>query len=144
MHAPCSLTVASHVVLSRTSPLTPIHDPRRDCMARHVATLAAGDHFGESALTGDGVVHASVVTSTPTSLLCLTRETYQTTSRALREADALAAAEFLRTASLFDEWTEESLTSLAGVMTMRRYPPGHTVVRQGGSSQSIFFIRRPD
>lgn len=73
--------------------------PRRATRARatplehrgtHVATLAAGDDFGEAALVGDGKRHATVVTTTPTSLLCIARDVYQATSRALREVRASA------------------------------------------------------
>lgn len=73
--------------------------------------------------------------------MTLRRDPLSPVARSCTQTDERTCVEFLRSVFLFHEWTEESLRKLAAVMTTTRFPPQTTVVRQGGQSHSIFFIR---
>ncbi len=107
-----------------------------------VATLHAGDSFGELALLGPtNLRKGTVITTAPTSVLTVSRAAYEQTMRAQHEQDIEVRVGFLRSVFLFEGWADDALRKLALVMTERSVGPEEAIVQQGGTSHAVYFIR---
>ena len=80
--------------------------------------------------------NATVLTTAATTVLCIDKQTYESTIRTAYEADITERVAFLRGVFLFEGWADEALRRIAHVIRPRELPAGRTVVRQGGHSNS--------
>lgn len=111
-----------------------------DGLGTNVATLELGDAFGELALVGDGTRAATCVTAAPTQLLLIEKDAYEATCTQILEEKVSCRFEFLRNIFLFSSLDDEELTSLAKVLTEKKVPKATTIIKQGTSSECMYFV----
>lgn len=107
-----------------------------------VATLTAGDTFGELAIMRRQKREASIVAKTKARVLALPAEEYRNTVQLLEDRQLAAKVEFLREALLFESWSEEQLAHVASIAQTRHYERGAAVVTQDEEAQKLYFVRK--
>jgi len=109
-------------------------------LGTNVASLDLGDAFGELALVGDGTRAATCVTAAPTQLLLIEKDAYEATCAQILEERVSCRFEFLRHIFLFSSLDDDELSSLAKVLTEKKVPKATTIIRQGTSSECMYFV----
>lgn len=108
-----------------------------------VCVLGEGDSFGELALLGRGTSQRSATVVADCSgllLLALPYEAYATTLRRRQQRDQDERARCLEKVFLFSHWSRDDRNRLAAVMRRRRYGPNEVVIRQGASTECLYFV----
>lgn len=105
-----------------------------------VCVLEDGDSFGELALLGNGIRHATVVTAMPTQLLKVEKDAYERSLQKLHEEDLKMRMRFLQRVFLFSDSTDEDLKMLAKVITRKKYEKNSTIIRQGESTDNMYLL----
>ena len=112
---------------------------RRTC----VATQNEGGSFGELALLSDGGTRSATAVADKTSILLkIEREEYTRTLMKLHHADLKLMKNYLRSIFLFEGSTAEELNRLASCLTRRRCARNTAIIRQGTTSDALFFVLR--
>jgi cAMP-dependent protein kinase regulator len=115
-------------------------------MVHKVATLKAGDFFGEIALLEEVPRTATVRTLTETEVYSLDRETFVALverSSFAREAvlDQVRNAAFLRTVPVFQTLSARLMSTLLGGVDVVREDAGATIVQEGERGDAMYVIR---
>lgn len=105
-----------------------------------VVTLEDGDSFGELALLGNGTRAATVVMTSTSQLLLIEKDAYDASLQRLHIVQHEQRVIFLRGVFLFSDWEDEDLAALAKVLTSKRYEKNSTIIRQGRSTDQMYFI----
>ena len=106
-----------------------------------VCMLEDGDSFGELALLGSGVRQATVVTAMATRFLKIEKEAYERSLQKLHEAELQQRVAYLQGVFVFSDWSDDDLYKLAYVMSSRRYEKNATIIAQGETTDSLFFVK---
>lgn len=105
-----------------------------------VVKLSMGDAFGELALLGDGLRAATIVTTEPTRLLQIDKDAYDSACAKHHHEKIARRMGFLRTVFLFKDTDDKGLSDLAKVFTERKYEKNQVIIKQGESTDSMYFI----
>ena len=110
-----------------------------------VATLYAGEAFGDLALDGNlgGKRSASVRTLEPTELLFLDSDKYRLIVRSQREEEILTRLRLLQNMPLFfgtSATKSRALSSMASLLVARKFPSGTAIVQQGEEDDQLYFL----
>jgi len=120
-----------------------VHVEAESGLSRQVATLSAGDCFGEAALLGEGVRLATVRAETPVTVLSLGREAFSRLQGQL-QADQLASvlrnSAALKKSHFFGSLPPERLSSLAFRLIRKPVATGQTVITRGEPGAECFLV----
>jgi CRP-like cAMP-binding protein len=120
-----------------------VHVEAESGLSRQVATLTAGDCFGEAALLGDGKRLATVRAETAVTVLALGREAF-TRLQGQLQADQLASvlrnSAALKKSGFFGALPAERLSSLAFQLVRRTVTPGQSVITRGEAGAECFLV----
>lgn len=110
--------------------------------SRHLATLQAGDCFGEVALLGKGVRSASVVARGRVELISLGKEDFERFLPGKEGVTALIRyGGFLRRMPIFSSLPSAVLSRLAAALEPRDYAGGTTVLERGQRSEKLLLVK---
>lgn len=120
-----------------------VHVEEESGLSRQVATLGAGDCFGEAALLGEGRRLATVKAETAVTVLALGREAF-TRLQGQLQADQLAAvlrnSAALKKSSFFGALPADRLSSLAFQLTRRTVDAGQQLISRGEEGAECFLV----
>jgi CRP-like cAMP-binding protein len=120
-----------------------VHVEAESGLSRQVATLGAGDCFGEAALLGEGRRLATVKADTAVTVLALGREAF-TRLQGQLQADQLASvlrnSAALKKSAFFGSLPAERLSSLAFQLTRRTVQAGQTLITRGEPGTECFLV----
>ena len=105
-----------------------------------VCVLEDGDSFGELALMGNGIRNATVMTAMPTILFKVEKDAYEGSLQKLHESDLQTRMDFLEGVFVFSDWPQHDLRKIAYVVTPRRYEKNTCIIKQGESSDAMYFL----
>ena len=110
-----------------------------------VATLYAGEAFGDLALDGNlgGKRSAGVKTLEFTELLFLDSDKYRLIVRSQREEEILTRLRLLQNMPLFfgsSATTSRALSTMASLLVARKFPSGTAIVQQGEEDDQLYFL----
>ena len=112
--------------------------------ARRVATLEAGDVFGEIALLKKVPRTATVRSLGPAGLLVLERDDFEPLLLeplgAERIATVIQVCSFLKRNPMFAEWPDKALLAFACEFSFRDYGPGDVAIKQEHQNDTFFLI----
>ena len=110
-----------------------------------VATLAAGDVFGEIALLDQIPRTSSVCAREPATLFALAKEDFEQLlvsslgAKAVR--DAVQVCAFLRRNPLFAEWHPQPLLKMSGAFSFEKFLAGQVVIHENKPNDSFFLVK---
>ncbi len=120
-----------------------VHVEADSGLSRQVASLRAGDCFGEAALLGDGRRQATVKAESEVSVLALDRAAFARLQGELH-ADEFASlvrhTAALRKSPFFAALPAERLSSLAAQLTRRPFAQGETLLRAGEAGHECYLL----
>lgn len=120
-----------------------VHVEAESGLSRQVATLGAGDCFGEAALLGEGRRLATVKAETAVTVLALGRQAF-TRLQGQLQADQLSAvlrnSAALKKSSFFGALPAERLSSLAFQLHRREVQAGQALITRGEAGADCFLV----
>ena len=120
-----------------------VHVEAESGLSRQVATLGAGDCFGEAALLGEGLRLATVKAETAVTVLSLGKDAFSRLQGQL-QADQLASvlrnSAALKKSTFFGALPAERLSSLAFQLSRRAVQAGQVLITRGEAGADCFLI----
>ncbi|KAI8852529.1 hypothetical protein BC829DRAFT_430613 [Chytridium lagenaria] len=107
-----------------------------------VLELAEGNGFGELALVNDQRRAATILTMTPCKLLRVEKGDYLRILRFIHHSDVKDKVLFLKKVPVLHDVSEQSLSSMANVMSARHYEPSSFLIKQGDRMTEACFIKK--
>jgi CRP-like cAMP-binding protein len=105
-----------------------------------VATLKAGQSFGEIALEMGGGCTASVVAKTEVELLVLYKSDYDQIMKDYKEQERADALHILKNIPMFKNWARSRLERVAQLLQRKRFDAGTPIIKQGDPPDNVYFI----
>ena len=76
-----------------------------------------------------------------TRFLKIEKEAYERSLQKLHEAELQQRVAYLQGVFVFSDWSDDDLYKLAYVMSSRRYEKNATIIAQGETTDSLFFVK---
>ena len=95
----------------------------KDKISRQVATLGAGDSFGQLALINDSVRMATITTMETSTFLVVSRSDYQKCIQRHHIRLVKDSVQFLRGLDTFSGWEEDELCKCVGFVSKIKVRP---------------------
>jgi len=110
--------------------------------SQDVATLVAGDSFGELSLLYGQPRAASVVVDQPSTCLVVLKSDYDKLVKPWHERDEQDCVAFLRNVRSFRRWPEDRLRLLANKFILRRFHASDAIAKEGQIGGELMFVFR--
>ena len=128
---------------SVTITITNVSDPTEQIT---VATLAAGDTFGDLSLLGDKesskLRTATVTTTEPCVFLTIDRAPYRAMMKKANDETVKKKVDFLKQVDGFSQTSEKNLRAIANFMHLHTVAPHETIIQAGQTSKYVYLITR--
>lgn len=105
-----------------------------------VATLGAGQSFGEISLEIGGGCTASVIAKSEVELLVLYKSDYDQIMKETKEQERADALHILKNIPMFKNWARSRLERVAQLLKRKRFVAGTPIVKQGDPPDNVYFI----
>ncbi|KAI9655249.1 MAG: hypothetical protein M1831_004959 [Alyxoria varia] len=111
-----------------------------DGMGNKVAKIPSGGSFGELALMYNHPRAATVVSTEPSTLWKLDRMTFRQILMGSSFQRRQMYESFLSEVDLLEPLHPYERTKIADALNTEKYPPGHTIIREGDPGESFFLV----
>ncbi|KAJ3209518.1 hypothetical protein HDU67_006146 [Dinochytrium kinnereticum] len=107
-----------------------------------VLELGEGNGFGELALVNDQRRAATILTMTPCKLLRVEKSDYLRILRYVHHSDVKEKVLFLKKIPVLNLMSDQNLSSMANVMTLRQFTASALIIQQGDRMNEVCFIKK--
>ena len=126
-----------------------VHAMKRDGARVYLASLSAGDFFGENSFFTGAPRTATVEAVEPTEAIEIDRELYDRAMTDNPEAEAILLSFYkdrvvdsiLATSRVFSLLDAQQRRELLAMFTLQSYEPGEIIIREGDDSDEIYIIK---
>lgn len=114
--------------------------PGMDGMGKKVASIGSGGSFGELALMYNSPRAATVISTEPSTLWALERVTFRRILMDSAFQRRQMYESFLSEVKLLESLTDYERSKIADALHTEKYPPQHTIIKEGDVGESFFLI----